>query len=612
MLDDILPYYERELTALRKLSSEFAHRYPKIASRLQLEDDACDDPHVERMIESFAFLTGRIHKKLDDEFPQITEALLSVLYPHFLRPVPSMSIVQLSPAPQVELSAVQRVPRGAELLSRPVQGVPVRYRTAYPVDVWPVRIVEAAFEPIERSAFALQGSDSVATVRIRLQPQGQTPFKDLGLERLRLYLDGESPLVHALYELLLNNVAQATVHGTGADARLQPLRLGGDAVQAVGFAEDEGLIEYDPRSFLGYRLLQEYFVLPEKFLFVDLCGLDLTRFGADPVDVRLHLSPFERPERAARLEQSVGRDSFRLNCTPVVNLFSQNAEPIRLSPEVYEYPVVPDVRRPLGLEVYSIDSVRRISRDTERDEVAEFLPFFSVRHGLHGDPATCYWHARRQPSVRRNDDGTDMTISLVDRNMDPHLPRVETLSLRLTCTNRDLPAQLPYGGEEGRLQLVEGGAIAGGQLLKKPTATWRAPMRQANQWRLISHLSLNHLSLVEHGRDALLEILSLYNFGDSASLRKQIAGIVSVDSRASSSRVGRAPRQSFVRGTDIALTFDEDHYVGSGAYLLARVLDRFFGLYCTANSYTRLTARTRQREHALVAFPPRSGALPLV
>lgn len=611
MLDDILPYYEQELTALRKLSGEFANRYPKIAAQLQLEGDGCEDPHVERMIESFAFLTGRIHKKLDDEFPQVTDALLSVLYPHFLRPVPSMSIAQLAVAPGVELSGRQEVARGTELLTRPVQGVPVRYRTAYPVEVWPVRIAEAAFESIERSAFAVQGGDTVANVRIRLQA-APGAFQTLGIDRLRLYLDGESPLVHALYELLLNNVSQVSIHGTGNDAPMAPVVLGADAVQPVGFGTDEGLLEYDPRSFLGYRLLQEYFVMPEKFLFIDLCGLDLSRFSTDAVDLRLHVRAFERGERAARLEQTVDQDSFRLNCTPVVNLFTQVAEPIRLVPDVYEYPVTPDVRRPLGLEVYSIDSVHRASRGTQHDRVDEFQPFFSIRHGLHGTPDACYWHAQRRASVRRDDDGSEVVISLVDRNMEPTQPSVETLSLRLTCTNRDLPASLPYGGNEGRLQVSEGGAIAEAQLLKKPTATWRAPMRQANQWRLISHLSLNHLSLVEHGRDALLEILSLYNFGDSLSVRKQIAGITSIDSQPSTTRVGSAPRQSFVRGTEIDLAFDEEHFVGSGVYLLARVLDIFFGLYCTANSYTRLNVHTRQREHPLVRFPPRSGALPLV
>ncbi len=610
MLDDVLPYYEQELTALRKLSAEFANRYPKIASRLLIEGDVCEDPHVERIIESFAFLTGRIQKKLDDEFPQITEALLSVLYPHFLQPVPSMSIVQLGTAPNAEISEVQRVPRGTELLTRPVQGIPVRYRTGFPVDFWPIEVAEASFEPIERSAFSAQQGDSVATVRIRIRPLGKASFQPLGVDRLRFYLDGEPPLVHALYELLLNNVSGITLHGGKGGNALQ--RLPPDAIRPVGFAEDEGLLDYDPRSFLGYRLLQEYFLLPEKFLFIDICGLDLAGFATEPVDIVLHLSPFERPERAARLEQTVDRGSFRLNCTPVVNLFSQQAEPIRLTQELYEYPVIPDIRRPMGLEVYSVDSVRRATRGTQQDTVTELQPFFSIRHGLYGDPSTSFWYTQRHPSVRRNDDGTEVSISLVDRNMDPRLPAIETLSLGLTCTNRDLPSQLPYGGEEGRLRLAEPGVISTGQLLKKPTPTWRAPMRRANQWRLISHLSLNHLSLVEQGREALLEILSLYNFGESASLRKQIAGIIAVDSRSSTARVGQAPRQSFVRGTDIAITFDEDHFVGTGVYLLARVLDHFFGLYCAANSFTRLTAHSRQREVPLVQFPPRSGALPLV
>ena len=203
-------------------------------------------------------------------------------------------------------------------------------------------------------------------------------------------------------------------------------------------------------------------------------------------------------------------------------------------------------------------------------------------------------------------------ISLVDRDMNPRAPAVDTLSLSLTCTNRDLPSALPFGGEDSQLQLDQGGVIASARLLKKPSATWRAPMRLANQWRLISHLSLNHLSIVDGGREALLEILSLYNFADSVTVRKQIAGISNVSGHPSVTRVGQAPRQAFVRGTEIELEFDENQYVGSGVYLMACVLDRFLGLYCTANSYTRLSVRSQQREDYIVRFAPRSGSLPLV
>ncbi len=610
MLDELLPYYEDELTHLRKLSKEFAARYPKIAARLLMDGDVYEDPHVERLIESFAFIASRIHKKLDDDFPQITEALLSMLYPHFLRPVPSMSIAQLALAPGAETSGAQHVERGSALLTRSVQGVPVRYRSAWPVDVWPVEVREARCESVERSAFSTRSGDTMATVRIRLETSGKIGFSQLGIKQLRFYLDGESPLVHALHELLLNSCDRVLITDAGGQSDIPPLVLNADCLQAVGLDEDQGLLDYDPRSFLGYRLIQEYFVLPEKFLFFDLNGLDLSRFGRQ-IDIHFNIPPFGRHERLARLEQTVDAGTFKLHCTPIVNLFTQVAEPIRVNHEMHEYPVIPDVRRPFGLEIYSIDSVRKHSRGASREQVTEFLPYFSMRHGDQAGDGT-YWVARRVASTRVDDDGTDMRISLVDANMDPSTPAVDTLSLILTCTNRDLPSMLPFGGDDSLLQLENAGVVAGARLLKKPTPTARAPMRLANQWRLISHLALNHLSLVDGGREALLEILSLYNFTDSANLRKQIAGIVEVSGKAGVTRVGRAPRQAFVRGTDITLTFDENQYVGSGVYVLAQVLDRFFGLYCTANSWTRLSIRSLQREETLATFAPRAGDQHLV
>ena len=610
MLDELLPYYENELTYLRRLSKEFAAKYPKIASRLQMDGEVCEDPHVERMIESFAFLTSRIHKKLDDEFPQITEGMLSVLYPHFLRPVPSMSIAQLELAPGAEITTAQELPRHSMLLTRPVQGLPVRYRTGYPVEVWPIRIADARLEAAERSAFAVTQDDTVATVRLRIEATGQLPLSNLPIRRLRLYLDGESPLVHALHELLLNAATGITLRAPDDLPQVPPVRLPAHALKPVGFEDEDALLDYDPRSFLGYRLLQEYFVLPEKFLFVDIEGLDTSRFERG-MEIAIELGSVGRPERLQRLEQAVSADSFRLFCTPIVNLFKQQGEPIRVSQERHEYQVVPDVRRPLGLEVYSVDWVRKSSRGPAGSEVVEFHPAYSVRHGLHDDGGGHYWYLQRRPSPLPNDDGADVMISLVDRDMNPRAPSVDTLSVSLTCTNRDLPSALPFGGDDSRLQPEQGGVIASARLLKKPSATWRAPMRLANQWRLISHLSLNHLSIVDGGREALLEILSLYNFADSATVRKQIAGITDVAGHPSVTRIGRAPRQAFVRGTEVELSFDENQYVGAGVYLMACVLDRFFGLYCTANSYTRLSVRTLQREGWMVRFPPRSGSLPL-
>ncbi|TKD46933.1 type VI secretion system baseplate subunit TssF [Azotobacter chroococcum] len=615
MLESLLPYYEEELSVLRKLSREFAEHYPRVAGQLLMDGEVCEDPHVERLLESFAFLTARLHKKLDDDFPQVSEALLSVLYPHYLRPIPSMSIAQLLPGRGVELKGMQRIEAHTQFLTRPVQGMPVKYRCAWPVEVWPLEIQRAACISAERGSFGQTANDGcVASLSLTLRVTSQTNLSQLAPRRLRFYLDGESAQSHCLYELLLNSVQRIFVRAADGEPAVEPLILPPDALQPVGFAADEGLLDYDPRSFLGYRLLQEYFVLPEKFLFVDLIGLDLRRF-AKAIELRIELRPFGRPERLQRLVQNVNAENFRLHCTPVVNLFKQQAEPIRLSHEAHEYPVIPDVRRPYSLEVYSIDSLVRHTRSAHQESLTHYLPFYSVFHGSSAGgrdvDRDTWWIARRVPSSL-GDDGSELRLALVDRQMNPSLPAAESLSLSLTCTNRDLPSQLPFGGDDNLLQREDGGAINNACLLKKPSATWRAPMRMANQWRLISHLALNHLSIVENGREALLEILDLYNFADSASLRRQLAGITAINSVPGLERIGQAPRRAWVRGTEVSITFDEEQYVGSGAYLLARVLEHFFGLYCSANSWIRLSVYSLQREELLARFPPRSGAQPLV
>lgn len=210
------------------------------------------------------------------------------------------------------------------------------------------------------------------------------------------------------------------------------------------------------------------------------------------------------------------------------------------------------------------------------------------------------------------DTGTDVYLSLVDLNFNPTLPAAETLLVSATCTNRDLPARLPFGGEQGDFQVEGGSAVSRIRCLRKPTPTLRPPQQRGAMWRLISHLSLNHLSLVEGGREALLEILSLYNFSSSPAIRKQIAGITGVSSEPAIAKVGPVNRQAFVRGTRIHLEFDEEELVGAGVYLMAAVLERFFGLYCAVNSFTQLVVRTRQREKVLATWPPRAGDAILV
>lgn len=611
MRDELLGYYERELSYLRQLGAEFAQKYPKIAARLQLEPDRCEDPHVERMIEAAAFLASRVHLKIDDEFPELTESLLSVLYPHFLAPIPSASVVQFAmDAEHAQQKMGQTIPRGALLRSSPVDGFPCRFRTCYSVTTWPLDVAGVRFELPSPGLPVPAGTRSL--LRLELRTMGNMPLTELAekdpeggpprpFDRLRFYLQGESKLQHALYELLANDVLQVVLAG-GPESTAAPLLLPPGALRPVGFERDEGLLPYGDRSFLGYRLLQEYFTFPEKFFFFDLNGLDrAVRAGFGTVlDVAFALG------REFPLERSVNAQTFRLHCSPVVNLFNQVAEPIRVTQLQSQYRVIPDVGRTNSLEVYSVDAVMGLRADLEQPVL--YRPFYSVKHGIGGEEGETFWHPTRRPSQRKDDEGTEVYLTLVDLGFNPSVPRTETLTVETTCTNRDLPAKLPFGSATGDFELESAGVFSGIRCLRKPTPTTRAPMRRGVQWRLISHLSLNYLSLVEGGQgpEALREILKLYDFADTSVNRQQIAGITGLTARRVLRPVGSA-QSGFVRGLEVAVELDEQGFIGGGIFLLASVLERFLGLYSSINSFSQLVLSTRQREGVVKRWPPRAG-----
>jgi len=620
MRDELLGYYERELSFLRQMGAEFAQKYPKIASRLSLEEDKCEDPHVERMIEAFAFLAGRIRLKIDDEFPEITESLLNVLYPHYLAPIPSMSIVQFSlDRGQGKLTTGYKVERGSLLYSRPIQGVPCRFRTCYPVVLWPIEVVSARLEsphPLDS-----RGKWPEAFLTIGLRCINDTQLSDLNLvdtdglkliDTLRFFINGEPQVVYPLYELIFNNASRVEIRPGNSKNRgpvktrdSSPVHLPATSIKAVGFEPDQGMLSYSARSFTGYRLLTEYFAFPDKFLFFDVSGLgEAARRGfGDEFEIRVLVKD------VSPLSSAIDQNTFQLGCAPIVNLFSKVAEPIALTGQQNEYQVVPDVHRQMATEVYSIDSVT--SADPYLQESRDFEPFYSYKQANQELSDRAFWYATRRPSSRKDDPGTEVFLSLVDLKFSPHVPPVDTLIVRTSCTNRDLPGRLPFGGSEGDFEAETAGPVSRVRCLKKPTNTLRPPMRRGGQWRLISHLFLNHLSIVDDGGtgspDALREIMLLYDFMDSPATRRQIAGLVKVNSRPVVRQIGQRIGTGFVRGVETTIEFDEDQFVGSGIYLFASVLERFLGLYCSMNSFNQLVAKVKQREGYLKRWPARAG-----
>jgi type VI secretion system protein ImpG len=613
MRDDLLLYYERELDYLRKTAVQFAEKHPKVASRLVLEPTKCEDPHVERLLEAFAFLAARVHLKIDDEFPEISEALLTVVYPQLVRPIPSMTIVEFQPDPEKgKLTTGMRIERNSPLYSRPVGGVPCTFRTCYETTLWPVSVAAAEWKAPSRLQPPVKVADSSGALRIELRCAPDVDLRELKIDRLRFYLDGEGGLVNSLYELLFTKLTRIVVRDPTPGSKLPPVTLPASLLQAVGFSEHEGMVPYSRRSFVGHRLLMEYFTFPEKFFFVDVTGLEqLWAAGfKNAFELVFLISEVEGNDRQQRLELELTRKTFRLGCTPAVNLFTQVAEPIQLTQRKYEYAVVPDVRRPYATEVFSVDEVS--SMNTTTQQTGTYEPFYSLRHSGRVKKQDCYWLARRRPSSRPNDEGTDMFLSLVDLSMRPANPDANILSIRTTCTNRDLPSRLSFGSDDGDFEL-EGGIVMKRIIaLRKPTAPVRPPGGKSALWRLISHLSLNYLSLVEEGREPLQQILRLYDVGRSAYSQNVIDSILAIRSQRHFARVSSDTGITFARGMRVELDLDEDQFVGGGVYLFASVIERFLGLSATLNSFTQLVVNTPQRKEALQEWPPRAGRKILV
>jgi type VI secretion system protein ImpG len=606
--EDLLRAYWRELGYLRRMGSAFAETYPKVAGRLELGSDVSPDPHVERLIESFAFLTARIQHNLDSEFPETAVELLNILHPHYLNPVPSMAIARFDVDPQRgKITSGFEVPKHTSLFaaSSPEPEGPIcRFRTCYPVVLWPVEVTYAGFESVDQFDFldAAAGGAKIATVlRLRLEARAGT-LGDLEMDRLRFYLDGDRMLVHQLYELIFCQARGVVLLPEAGDRggrgeRRAPVRLGADALQPVGFGRDEEVLPYPPFSQPGYRLLQEYFTFPEKFLFVDIAGLGA--HGAHKaMDILILL------DRSPRERLPIDRDNFLLGCTPIINLFPRTSEPIRVDHKRTEYPLVPDGRRERFTEIHSIRMVSSSSDPRNRTRIYE--PFYSFNHHMAESGQKAFWHSRREASLRKDVPGTQMVLSLVDLDFRPYLPPSETVYAHTLCTNRRLAEQLLVGA---LLQTDVSAPVSRIVCQTRPTPQLDPPSDGSTLWRLISHLSLNYLSFSndEDSLKALREILKLYSFSERAPVHHEIQGIRHMALRKVMQRVGRDAWRGFCRGTEVTLTFDEESYVGGGAFLLASVLNRFLALYASVNSFTQLAIQSKQREGVWKRWPSMAG-----
>jgi type VI secretion system protein ImpG len=612
----LLTYYNRELSYLRELGGEFAKHFPKIAARLGLDEFECSDPYVERLLEGFAFLAARVQLKIDAEYPRFTQGMLSILAPHLVAPTPSLAVVQLQPSSsQGSLTEGFAVPRGTTLKASLGRGeqTACEYRTAHSLELWPLEIARVSHSGHvgDLGDISIDSRRHVTSaLRIKLRTTGP-PMNKLALERLPLFLRGPEQLGMRLYELL----AGGAVGLVGRDANGK--RIGfipQSPIRALGFDDQEALLNYGLRSFHGYRLLQEYFSLPQRFLFVELHGLGSLVKGCTGNELELVVL---LDRRDANVEARVSPEHLGLFCTPAANLFPKRADRIHLNERVNEYHVIPDRTRPLDFEVHSVTNVVGVGAAASGDR--QFLPFYACSE-RHDAESQAYYTLHRQPRLvssrrvalgpRSTYAGSETFLSLVDGNEGPYHSDLTQLAVETLCTNRDLPLLMSLGGGKTDFTLDTGAPVESVRCLAGPSEPHPSPAWGESAWRLVSHLSLNHLSVGNTqdglGPAPLKQLLGLYAELGSAALGREIDGVRSVTCASVTRRLPFDGPASFARGLELTLDCDEAYFEGGSSFLLGAVLERFFARLVGLNSFTETVLKTPQRGE-IIRWPARLG-----
>lgn len=597
--DDFLRYYFDELNYLREAGRVFAREHAGIASRLEMHNGETADPHVERLIESFAFLTARLQRQLHAEFPDISNALLSVLYPQLTQPLPPMSIACFDVGAIVKgLTAGFKIPRETPLFAQEPGGLTCRFRTCYDTMLWPLKVTAAEIEPGEHHGITA----GPAVLRIRLEGRSDLLRDPEFAPSLRFFIDGPHAIAGILHELLFAGAVDVRLSDQSSPGTVS---VGCSALKMVGFEAGEEVLPYPANALPGYRLIQEYFNFPRKFHFFDVHNLSRRSCAKSDAATSHYLDLFFVLRDFPRPVPAIGPENFRLGCTPIVNLFRKTAEPVRLDHTRLEYRIVSDVRREATTEIHSILSVSASANPQE--PVQTYEPFYAFRHTWTGREPQAFWLARRAAAERRDLRGTDLYLSFVDLDFNPAEPGDRVVFAHTLCTNRWMAHQLP---DHVVLNIENAAPVMSIYCLGKPTPPRYPPIGGAALWRLVSSLSLNFVSLAgeANGVEALRETLRLYSLSDSEAVGQEIEGITEMRVRRVVRHFGEEAWRGYRRGNEITFCFDPLKFAGGSALLLAGVLRHFLALYSSVNTFNEVVARRTGFNGEWLRWKPLAGS----
>lgn len=587
-------YFQDELKYLRELGKEFSEKNPGLSKFLSSQGD---DPDVERLFEGVAFLTGRIRQKLDDELPEITHSLINLLWPNYLNPVPSMSILQFEAIEQA-LSVKQCIPRDCEVESVKVEGTNCQFKSCYDVDMYPISVSDAKME--------MQSNGAVLDLSFELDAGVASDAMKLDYLRLYLHCDQDRASAQGLYLWLFNyleNVELSVYFG----GRKQPqiITLPVSCIKPVGFEPQQALLPGDSSTFSGYRLIQEYFQLPEKFLFFDITQISdiLQQPKIERFSFRFTFS------RQFDQQLRLSKDDFRLFCTPIVNLYQGSAEPVRIAHRQQDYMLRPQYKNLQHVAIFSVEEVTgRVKGNSALIDYPLFESFqHEVDNSMNSEPI--FHKIVRKPSVL--EDGMDIHISFVSA-IERHVElRCEIVSINLTCTNRTLPETLRVGDICHDTGTSPG--FAQFKNITQITPALSPPLQAGLHWRLIANMALHYHSLAS--KDALRVLLRYYDFKAftdrqaQRSNQQMMKGIKDIKVE----NVDRIFKGIPVRGIKTTLSLIESQFGSKGQqgeasmYQFACVLNGYFKQYAQLNAFHRLEVKGVESGETYLWDPKRWG-----
>lgn len=622
MNDDLIPFYEHELALLRRSLAEFATRYPRTAAALSISGEHSEDHQVEWMIQSAALLNARLRARIEDAVPEFTRALLEVLYPEYLRPFPSCTIVCFEPNKETiaQLSKPSVIARGAPLKS---EAGGYDFQTVYDITLAPLQIADARYASASTAPSSVQlPPDTTGILSIAFAtPTSGSLLNDIAPDTLRLYIDGHRPTVAAVIDVLLQRASVAFVEPNG---RGRWIKLPAVPLAPAGFGDDEALIERTDGQHAPLRLLLEYFAFEPKFDFLDLDFRSLLRAAGSCSQARLHvpIGGLHPDSATACALRSLDATNFRLSCAPAINLFPCPADPISLNETIEPvYPLMPQATNRACTAVYSIDSVRLTAQAVAADAAGAITvvePFRSLRHhrsaGRAGTPhPPLFWITGHDARLEAFAAGPISLLAFVDPDGQLTSPAGSTqINADLRCTNRNLPAALPRARAEGDFTLQ--GQKFGGRIvmLQPPTRSLPRPEHPDPYWHLVSMLSAGPFGLDQAGLSALTALLSSHVPADLRTVAKHAEAIVGLAHESAIEWVVGEPMSGLARGLRVRVTVDEQALTDHPVSTFARVLESVFGRYAPVHGFVQLVVLSANHGGELVRGPLRAGTAPLL